>query len=498
MSSNSTKKASGIFATLLIGMIVVSFMFGGYDSMRSTPDTIAKVGNQSIKVSEYQEELERQQNFFRSYYNGGNPLTRKQIEQFGIKQNAMKSLIATKLKLIVGENVGVFIGDNQVQQEVMDYSEPGKDNKPQKIFHTNGQFDIVKYKSLLGNSRRFSPASFEEMIRSKLEVKEASSIFGALPVSNTYAKEYTRLKSEAIAVDAVSIQPKSLSKYIVISNKEITEYLAEEMNIKRVKAVFKERKPKLDKPAQVKARHILFAKDTKNKISIADLRKKLTKKNFESMAKKYSEEPNANKSGGSLGWFGKGKMVPEFEKIAFSMKPGQISLPLTTKFGTHVILVEAKRAATVAKFNSHKKSIATEQIRKNKGKDSEKLLKKLMAKVQMLLKSKNTKAVKKLAKKYGLNFEKNQMVSKLERSAGNISFKAEQVEELFEKNNGALFVFDKDPMEVVIAMTKGNAKKEVNFASEKKMLANALRSKLQKEVTDQLEEEVGYKIYGEL
>lgn len=498
MSSNSTKKASGIFATILIGLIVVSFMFGGYDSMRSTPDTIAKVGDKLIKVSEYQEELDRQMNFFRSYYNGGNPLTRKQIEQFGLKQSAMKSLIARKLQLIMAEDVGVYIGDYQVQAEVMNYSETGPDNKPKKIFFTNGQFDLAKYKSMLQGSGRFTPASFEEMIRTGIELKEAKNLLSPLPISNQYAKEYARMKSEAIAVDAIKIDPKKLSNHIEISEKEVADYLKDEMNLKRVTAIFKERSPRLDKPEQVKARHILFAADSKNEITIEQLRKKLTVKNFEKMAKKYSEEPNADKSGGSLGWFGRGRMVPEFEQAAFSMKPGEISAPIKTQFGTHLILVEDKKAAKKAIFDDYKVMIAKEQIKSNKSSETNDLLKKLTAQIESLLKKNDSKGLQKLAKEYGLEFEKNKMMSKLERSAGNISFKAEQAKEMFAKDNGEVFIFDKDPMEVLIALTKGKATKEINLEQEKTMTSNALRSKLQGEITKKLEEEIGYKIFGEL
>ncbi len=498
MSSNSTKKASGIFATVLIGLIVVSFMFSGYNSMRSTPDTIAKVGNKLIKVAEYQQELDRQMSFFRNYYNGGKPLTRKQIEQFGLKQSAMKSLIARKLQLIMAEDVGVYVGDHQVQEEVMNYSETGPDNKPNKIFFTNGQFDLAKYKSMLQNSRRFTPASFEEMIRTGIEFKEAKNLLAPLPISNQYAKEYARMKSEAIAVDAVKIDPKKLSNYVEISDKEVAEYLKDEMNLKRVAAIFKERSPRLDRPEEVKARHILFAANSKNEITIEQLRKKLTAKNFVKMAKQYSEEPNAEKSGGSLGWFTKGKMVPEFEKAVFSMKPGEISAPIKTQFGTHLILLEGKRPAKKALFDDYKVSIAKEQIKSNKSKETTDLLKKLTAQIETLLKKNDSKELKKLAKKYGLEFEKNKMMSKLERSVGNISFKSEQAKEMFAKDNGEVFIFDKDPMEVLVALTKGKATKEINLEQEKKMTSNALRSKLQGEITKKLEEEIGYKIFGEL
>ena len=58
---------------------------------------------------------------------------------------------------------------------------------------------------------------------------------------------------------------------------------------------------------------------------------------FEEAVKKYSEDPSAKQNGGDLGFFGKGAMTPEFEKVVFELKPGQISEPIKTPYGYHLI-----------------------------------------------------------------------------------------------------------------------------------------------------------------
>ena len=91
--------------------------------------------------------------------------------------------------------------------------------------------------------------------------------------------------------------------------------------------------------SQVRASHILV--DTEKE---ADrILKRINKgKSFEDMARKFSSCPSGRK-GGDLGYFGKGQMVPEFEKAAFNMEVGQVSPPVRTQFGYHIIKVVDRR-----------------------------------------------------------------------------------------------------------------------------------------------------------
>ncbi|MSQ46757.1 MAG: hypothetical protein EXR24_07280, partial [Ignavibacteria bacterium] len=92
----------------------------------------------------------------------------------------------------------------------------------------------------------------------------------------------------------------------------------------------------------VKASHILLTGDEKTNLKFAqELISRARKgENFNSLAKKYSQEPDASNSGGELGWFGKGRMVKPFEEAVFKGKKGEILGPIKTEFGIHVIKVE--------------------------------------------------------------------------------------------------------------------------------------------------------------
>jgi peptidyl-prolyl cis-trans isomerase C len=86
---------------------------------------------------------------------------------------------------------------------------------------------------------------------------------------------------------------------------------------------------------EVKARHILVKKKSQAEEILEELKKGA---NFAELAKKHSECPS-RKKGGSLGWFGRGKMVKPFENAAFSLKKGELSDIVKTQFGYHIIKV---------------------------------------------------------------------------------------------------------------------------------------------------------------
>ncbi|PIQ09497.1 MAG: hypothetical protein COW71_06020 [Ignavibacteriales bacterium CG18_big_fil_WC_8_21_14_2_50_31_20] len=89
----------------------------------------------------------------------------------------------------------------------------------------------------------------------------------------------------------------------------------------------------------VKASHILVKDENQAKTIYKDL---ISGGDFAKIAIEKSEDPGSGKNGGSLGWFGKGQMVPEFEKAAFNGRVGKIQSPIKSQFGWHIILVTDK------------------------------------------------------------------------------------------------------------------------------------------------------------
>ena len=131
----------------------------------------------------------------------------------------------------------------------------------------------------------------------------------------------------------------------------------------QIKKYYEENKNMFKKDVQVEASHILF--DTKDVKKANEIREEiLNGLDFAEAAKKYSKCPSGE-NGGNLGYFGKGQMVPEFEKAAFSAPLGVITEPVKTQFGYHLILVTDKTDSKIPDFEEIKEGL-TEHFRQSK------------------------------------------------------------------------------------------------------------------------------------
>lgn len=121
-----------------------------------------------------------------------------------------------------------------------------------------------------------------------------------------------------------------------------------------LKTYFEENKDSLGEAEQVKASHILVADEAAAK----EIKQKLTDgADFAELAKEYSTDEGTKENGGELGFFARGTMVTEFEDVAFALPVNEISDPVKTDYGYHIIKVEEKKDAKEANFDESKAEI---------------------------------------------------------------------------------------------------------------------------------------------
>ena len=195
---------------------------------------------------------------------------------------------------------------------------------------TNGVFDKKKYFQALNNNPQFKLQMYEYMKtylpRKKLQQKIMSEANITL---DSLKQEYIKDNDKVYGKTIWFSYHKADSVYV--SDAEIKKYYEEHKDTEFKKGPASRIKY-ITIPIQPSERDY-----NEVKLEIEDIYKMVNAENFPIIAEQYSEDEGSAKQGGSLGVFGKGQMVPEFEKVAFSLKPGEISKPFKTDFGWHIV-----------------------------------------------------------------------------------------------------------------------------------------------------------------
>lgn len=490
--------ASYLIITFFLAAIVISFAFTGFTGFSSSTGAVAKVGDQRVTITEYQRAYNAEVQRFSQIF-GGNSLTAAQIRQFRIKEGALNRLVQQKLILELANEMNIQVSKEEIKEEI----------KQAEYFLTNGKFDVNKYKSLL-SANGFTPAAFEEMTVNTVLMKKISDIFEGVIVSKNSVLSSEIIQESTAKVNAVEIQKDELVKFVDVPKAKISEFVNKKENQSILNSLFNSMKNEFNKPPSITARHILIKADAKNgKKALKKaqaIRKRVNKRNFAKIAGAETEDPSGKgKKGGSLGTFTKGKMVPEFEKVAFSLKPGQISQPVKTSFGYHIIYVEKKNKGVTKTLDQVKDKVAKSHLQKTNRDAQKALQEKIKSDVTTLLEKNNIRELKKLAKKYDLKLETATNVNAIDGKAKDISLKIADVSKAI-NNSDTKKVYTNDTPTKIVAFKATSIKTEEQITKDaQKSIDTAvtaantgLSTKLQSQVLKYLEDKTDVVTYPNL
>lgn len=427
MKNAFASKISYFILMFLFLIIIASFLFTGFDKFRlGGSSDVASVDGTPISVREYQNALSRQVEFFNQMM-GGNGLTQKQLEEMGIKDSVMSGLVQQKLILNAAKKAGIVVSMDEVRNEIRNM--PYFKNKA-------GQFDVNQYRNAL-QMNGYTPTQFEELIKADLKQKKMDSLFDTTLLSDAFAKDVAGFKNQSVTVHAVKIPRQALSPLISVSAEEIKAYLTKPENEKAIEEAYTDNASQYNQPEEVKARHILIkGDDDKALAKIKSIRKKVSPSNFAKVASQETEDATGTGNGGELGWFSRGRMVPEFEEVAFKMKKGEVSEPVKTQFGYHLIYVEDKKAAKVTPLSEVREELAQMAIQRTKPQDLDNLLKTQEEKLKNALEANNLSEVEAIAKKVEGTFSKAVKVNKFDQNIQGQSLGTQEAEKIFNASNG--------------------------------------------------------------
>ncbi len=142
----------------------------------------------------------------------------------------------------------------------------------------------------------------------------------------------------------------------------LTKEIGEKIKVddKEVREFYDKNRDEIRVGSEIRAKHILVG----TKEEAENIYKRIQKgESFSSLAKKYSKDKRSAQNGGDLGFFGKGKMAPEFEKAVRRMKTGELSKPLITRYGYHIVQITEKKTGVLPDFEKAKNGIKTLLIR---------------------------------------------------------------------------------------------------------------------------------------
>jgi peptidyl-prolyl cis-trans isomerase D len=358
---------------------------------------LATIGDQQVTVSDVRREARA---MIRQQFPKGGPQASMLLPYFA--RQAAEQLINEKALVAEAHRMGLRVNDEELREELQ-HGQLGSMLFPEGKFVGEEEYENFVQRNDL------TVPQFEELEKNYILVRKlralvsSSAFVGQSEVRDEFDRRNTKVKFEyaVITKDDIlkglhpteeelkayyernkatynnSIPEKRQIKYVVIDSAKIAA--ATTVTEADLQAYYDQHRDEYRAPEQVKVAHILIKTplptpgEKEDEKAIADARAKaedVLKQvkaggDFAKLAEKYSDDPGSAKSGGELGWIGRGRTVPEFEKAAFSLGKGQTSDLVKSTYGFHIIRVEDKQDAHL-KTLAEVKSQIEEKVKQQK------------------------------------------------------------------------------------------------------------------------------------
>jgi len=373
------ERITGWLAYAIVGLLIIPFALWGINEYfgNSGSLVVANVNDTEISQREFQQ----------AFYNQRDRMRQTLGEQYDsrlfdpqIKKRVIKELVDQELLLQNADDVGYRVSDATIASTIRNI----------EAFSEDGIFSTELYEQQV-QAQGQSPAAFEQRVRrmmltGQLPTGLASTVF----VTNADIDAAIRLQEQKRNVQYLVLPVKKYQDESVADEAAVKSYYESnpdqfktsekvrveyvELSMASIAASMAKNDPPTEKqlreffeatagqhsvPEERQAKHILIqVGEGSNETVVKAAREKaaslLSKikagESFEKLAKENSDDPGSSEMGGDLGFFGRGIMDPEFEKAAFALNQGDVSEPVLTSFGYHLIKVEQIRKPETKKF----------------------------------------------------------------------------------------------------------------------------------------------------
>jgi peptidyl-prolyl cis-trans isomerase D len=344
--------------------------------------SVAKVNGTEIELREFQQAVQQQRSRLRQMLG---PELAASVDEGLVRQQTLEQMIGEQLLLQAAADSGMRIGDAQLAAEI----------QSQEIFRDDGKFSPERYQNFL-RQQGYSPGGFEQIMRQSLltgqitnglvssafvtdaELARMRALQGQRRSFRTLEVPVSRFMEVTVSKEAIASHyeenktryesPEQVAiAYLEISRPRIAaEIPVEEEELLKL---YQARQANYGTPEQRKVSHILVslssdadesgAEEARNKL--LDIRRQIESgASFEAMAKAHSDDPGTAQNGGDLGFISRDIMDPAFEAAAFSLDTGEVSSPVRSAFGFHLVRVAEIREGRTRSFEQVKEQLKSE------------------------------------------------------------------------------------------------------------------------------------------
>lgn len=384
------QRFTGWIAILVISLIAVTLVisFGNMDQTPIEDDVVITVNDTEITLFEYREEYSNKLAELQQVFGDEVP----EILDQTIKESATEDLILRALLLDYMSKNGYRVSPEYVVELIT--NNPG--------LQVGGIFDRQNYEAILA-SQGVSVEQFESDLRLQLQTNQLRRGFidSSFITPNEF-RQFIELQMQKRNGQLLTINSEKFTDQVVVTSDQVQLYFDnnqdlfqtdEEVDVEYLslspndiaatveyteddlRAYYTDNLARFVTNEERKSRHILIAidEDTNEEDAletILNVQERLASESFETLAKEFSDDPGSADLGGDLGWAEPGLFVPEFDKVLFALEVNELSEPVKTEFGYHLIrldeLKEGKQQAyqdiQVELGNEYSKFLAEDKL----------------------------------------------------------------------------------------------------------------------------------------
>ena len=296
-------------------------------------NVVLRVNGKEFQVAEYQQRVQVASEQYRQQ-NGSAPVSKEEDKQ--IQDHVINQMIEDALLEQEYQRLGIRVSDEEIIETARTSPPPEVMRDPQ--FQTDSQFDIRKWQQFISTtSDRNLLAQLEAIYRQQIPlIKLQQYLTSDVYVSDAKLWRIYRDQHDSVRIASLAIWPYTVPDTSAISDAELAAYVAKHPDDFKRPAVAYVRF--IAQPRLANAADSAVAR-----AHVARVRAELVHgAKFEDVARRESSDTGSGQRGGDLGWIKKNEtgFVPEFMQAVRSLKPGQISAPVASRFGYHLIRVD--------------------------------------------------------------------------------------------------------------------------------------------------------------